>query len=127
VGRVEAFAAEAVARGCKLVVTSPYRRLPRVAAYIQGLDAVYPAGFDRQAIESFAEKWCLAFRTQHAWRCADAKIAAEAERRSLLEALDANPGVAGLASNPLLLTILALIKRQGVSLPTGVSNSMNST
>ena len=36
---------------------------------------------------------------------------------SLIEALDANPGVANLASNPLLLTILALIKRQGVSLP----------
>ena len=35
----------------------------------------------------------------------------------MLQAIDANPGVARLASNPLLLTILALIKRQGVSLP----------
>jgi formylglycine-generating enzyme required for sulfatase activity len=39
------------------------------------------------------------------------------ERRSLLDSLAANPGVARLAANPLLLTILALIKRQGVLLP----------
>jgi predicted NACHT family NTPase len=46
-----------------------------------------------------------------------ARASAETERRGLLEAIDANPGVANLASDPLLLTILALIKRQGVSLP----------
>jgi len=117
VGRVEAFAAEAVARGCKLVVTSRivgYRESPLT---FKDWTLYTLLDFDRQAIESFAEKWCLAFERSTRGDAPDAKIAAEAERRSLLEALDANPGVAGLASNPLLLTILALIKRQGVSLP----------
>ena len=39
------------------------------------------------------------------------------ERAELLESVDRNPGVRQLAANPLLLTILALMKRQGVTLP----------
>ena len=39
------------------------------------------------------------------------------ERAELLDAVAANPGVRRLAANPLLLTILALMKRQGVTLP----------
>ena len=39
------------------------------------------------------------------------------ERRELLAAIQRNPGVRRLAANPLLLTILALMKRQGVTLP----------
>ena len=39
------------------------------------------------------------------------------EREELLEAVQRNPGVRGLSTNPLLLTILALMKRQGVVLP----------
>ncbi|MGQ0601409.1 MAG: formylglycine-generating enzyme family protein, partial [Anaerolineales bacterium] len=73
--------------------------------------------FDREAIEQFAAKWCVAFEVSTLGDTPEARAAAEAERKALLESLDANPGVEQLASNPLLLTILALIKRQGVSLP----------
>ena len=117
VQKVEAFAAEAVQKGCKLVVTSRivgYREAPldvRVWSLYTLLD------FDRAAIEQFAARWCIAFEKSTLGDTPEASTAAETERRALLEAIEANPGVAQLASNPLLLTILALIKRQGVSLP----------
>ena len=114
--KVEAFAAEAVEKGNKLIATS------RIVGY---KDAPLPSDwvlytlldFDRPAIEDFARKWCLAFEKSVQGDAPEAAEAAEKERAALLEAVDANPGVARLASNPLLLTILALIKRQGVSLP----------
>ncbi len=115
--KVEAFAREAVARGNKLVVTS------RIVGYRESpLDAKAWAlytllDFDREAIEQFAIKWCAAFEISTLGDTPEARAAAEAERQSLLEAIAANPGVERLASNPLLLTLLALIKRQGVSLP----------
>ncbi|MGB8648720.1 MAG: SUMF1/EgtB/PvdO family nonheme iron enzyme [Anaerolineae bacterium] len=117
VNRVEAFASEAAARGNRVVVTS------RVVGYRESpLDpkawALYTLhDFDRAAIEQFAAKWCLAFEKSTSGDTPEARANADKERQGLLQALDANPGVANLASNPLLLTILALIKRQGVSLP----------
>jgi len=118
VNKVEAFAREAAERGNKLIVTS------RIVGYREApLDSkdwpLYTLlDFDREAIEQFAAKWCLSFETGTLGKTPEARSAAETERRSLLDSLDANPGVARLASNPLLLTILALIKRQGVSLPS---------
>ena len=114
---MEAFAHEAIGRGNKVVVTSRivgYRESP-----LNPKDwTLYTLlDFDRQAIEDFARKWCTAFEKSTKGNTEEAETAAERERISLIEALDANPGVANLASNPLLLTILALIKRQGVSLP----------
>jgi len=117
VNKVEAFAREVVALGNKVVVTS------RIVGYRESpLDpkewALYTLlDFDRDAIEEFAARWCVAFEKSTLGDTIEARLAAETERRSLLEAIDANPGVANLASNPLLLTILALIKRQGVKLP----------
>ena len=46
-----------------------------------------------------------------------AREEASREREELLAAVRGNPGVRSLAANPLLLTILALMKRQGVTLP----------
>ena len=117
VQKVEAFAHEAIGRGNKLVITSRvvgYRESP-----LNPKDwTLYTLlDFDRHAIEDFARKWCTAFEKSTKGNTEEAHAAAEKERVSLIEALDANPGVANLASNPLLLTILALIKRQGVSLP----------
>jgi formylglycine-generating enzyme required for sulfatase activity/energy-coupling factor transporter ATP-binding protein EcfA2 len=117
VNKVEAFAREAVKRGNKVVVTSRivgYRDSPLTP---QDWALYTLLDFDRAAIEQFANKWCRAFETSTLGDTPEARASAETERRGLLEAIDANPGVAQLASNPLLLTILALIKRQGVSLP----------
>ena len=117
VNKVEAFARETAAMGNRIVLTS------RIVGYRESpLDpkewALYTLlDFDREDIEEFAAKWCVAFEKSTLGDTLEARLAADVERRSLLEAIDANPGVADLASNPLLLTILALIKRQGVKLP----------
>jgi formylglycine-generating enzyme required for sulfatase activity len=117
VAKVEAFARDVAKRGTRVVVTSRvvgYREsplAPKEWALYTLLD------FDRDAIEQFAARWCVAFETGTLGDTPEARASAEAERRELLQAIDANPGVARLASNPLLLTILALIKRQGVTLP----------
>ena len=117
VDKVEAFAREAAAFGNKVVVTSRivgYRESPlgaREWALYTLLD------FGPPAIKDFAAKWCLAFERSTLGDTPEARSAAETERQSLLEAIEANPGVSRLAANPLLLTILALIKRQGVTLP----------
>jgi formylglycine-generating enzyme required for sulfatase activity/energy-coupling factor transporter ATP-binding protein EcfA2 len=117
VAKVEAFARDVAGRGNRVAVTS------RVVGYRESPLApkewtLYTLlDFDREAIEQFAARWCTAFETGTLGDTPEARASAEAERKGLLQAIDANPGVARLASNPLLLTILALIKRQGVSLP----------
>jgi formylglycine-generating enzyme required for sulfatase activity len=117
VQKIEDFSHDTSAKGNKIVVTSRivgYRSAPLNSnnwALYTLLD------FNNQAIESFVEKWCFAFEKSTLGDTPEAVSAAEMERTSLLEAISANPGVAHLASNPLLLTILALIKRQGVNLP----------
>ena len=116
VNKVENFAAEAVEKGNKLVVSS------RIVGYqdapLKSEWQLYTLlDFTRDSIEDFAKRWCWAFERSIIGDTPEAKAAAEKERLALLESIDANPGVGRLASNPLLLTILALIKRQGVSLP----------
>jgi predicted NACHT family NTPase len=62
-------------------------------------------------------KWTAALERAARGRTAVAAQEAAAQRRELLESIQRNPGVRALAANPLLLTILALMKRQGVPLP----------
>jgi formylglycine-generating enzyme required for sulfatase activity/energy-coupling factor transporter ATP-binding protein EcfA2 len=117
VGKVEAFAREAAARGNRVVVTS------RIVGYNDA--PLNPAewalytllDFDPEAIERFVKQWCPAFEKSTLGDTPEAALAAQKEEAGLLEAIRTNPGVERLASNPLLLTILALLKRQGVDLP----------
>jgi len=116
VHKIEAFAGEAILHGNKLVVTSRivgYREAPLSTQW-----SIYTLlDFSQKDIEDFVARWCLAFEKGTLGDTPEAHDAAEKERRALLDTIAANQGVARLASNPLLLTILALIKRQGVSLP----------
>jgi formylglycine-generating enzyme required for sulfatase activity/energy-coupling factor transporter ATP-binding protein EcfA2 len=74
--------------------------------------------FDRADIERFVSGWTLAFEIGvHGGDTSIAREAAGRERRDLLEAIFTRPSIERLAANPLLLTILALIKRTGVTLP----------
>ncbi|MCU0543648.1 MAG: tetratricopeptide repeat protein, partial [Oscillatoriaceae cyanobacterium Prado104] len=70
-------------------------------------------------IEHFLERWCLAI--EGAQRPdADASLQqreAEREARGILRAIETKPGVKRFAANPLLLTILALIHRNGTQMP----------
>ncbi|AGP40770.1 HEAT repeat domain-containing protein [Sorangium cellulosum] len=106
------------ARGNRFVVTSRivgYReaQLPGDLPHVTVLD------FGEREIEAFARRWCEACEVWLAdgQRTAVALKRAAQEERELLAEVRANPSVLRLAANPLLLTMLALLRRQGGRLP----------
>jgi formylglycine-generating enzyme required for sulfatase activity/energy-coupling factor transporter ATP-binding protein EcfA2 len=103
--------------GNRVVVTSRivgYREAPLTGQRWRTYTLV---DFGREEITRFADRWCLAFEVAAHGDTEVARAQATKERDELLTSIFANPGIEQLASNPLLLTILALIKRQGVTLP----------
>jgi len=103
--------------GNRLVVTSRivgYREAPLGGPRWRTYTLV---DFGREEIERFADRWTRAFEVAVHGDTEIAHGAALKERDELLASIFATPGIERLASNPLLLTILALIKRQGVTLP----------
>ena len=74
---------------------------------------------DREQIGRFLTRWCLAVERFHQRQATDAEIRKSAQEQieKLVSAVDENIGVRRLAANPLLLTILALIQRNGGRLP----------
>ena len=103
--------------GNRLAVTSRivgYREAPLTGSRWRAYTLV---DFGREEIERFADRWTLAFESAVHGDTEMAHQAARKERDDLLATIFASPGIERLASNPLLLTILALIKRQGVTLP----------
>ncbi|XXX75249.1 HEAT repeat domain-containing protein [Sorangium sp. So ce134] len=106
------------ARGNRFVVTSRivgYReaQLPGDLPHVTVLD------FGEREIEAFARRWCEACEVWLAdgQRTAVALKRAAQEEKQLLAEVRANPSVLRLAANPLLLTMLALLRRQGGRLP----------
>ena len=104
---------------CRVIVTS------RIAGYAPGmLPASFVtftlAPFDDDAIRRFAQQWSLAFE---AIGLSTPALPPDAHRRAMLRAdqlataVTSHPGVRRLATNPLLLTLLALIHHQGTRLP----------
>lgn len=102
----------------RVVVTS------RIAGYAPGmLPASFAmftlAPFDNSAIERFAKQWSLAFEAidlpSHAELPTDRRAMLRAD--SLTAAVNSHSGVQRLATNPLLLTLLALIHHQGTRFP----------
>ena len=73
--------------------------------------------FDETEIETFIDSWSAVLEQQAQGNGDFGRAEAERERRNLMAAIRSNTNVARLAANPLLLTILALMQRQGVSLP----------
>ena len=105
-------------RGNRFVLTSRfigYRevQLPGELPHYMVLD------FRPEEIKQFARKWCEAFEV---WavggrRSEVALQRAQQEEQALLADVNSKPSVAHLASNPLLLTMLALLRRQVGQLP----------
>lgn len=102
--------------GNKFVLTSRVVGYKDVRPQAEGLEECTLLDFGADEIESFIERWVTAVEAAAGAGGAGRRRAAE-EKRELLDAVRRSPGVRSLASNPLLLTILALMKRQGVSLP----------
>ena len=103
--------------GNKFVLTSRIVGYREVRTVAEGLTECTLVDFDDEEIALFTEKWTSALERQAQGATGVAAADAARERRDLLAAVRGHAGVRRLAANPLLLTILALMKRQGVSLP----------
>lgn len=103
--------------GNRFVLTSRIVGYREVRLVADGLVEGTVMDFDDEEIESFVDRWTAALETAAGGETSVARTRAEDECRELLAAVRSNPGVRSLAANPLLLTILALMKRQGVALP----------
>ncbi|ETX05241.1 MAG: hypothetical protein ETSY2_24115 [Candidatus Entotheonella gemina] len=104
----------------RIVVTS------RIAGYAPGMlpasfATLTVAPFDDSAIRQFANQWSLAFEaiglSPSVELPPDAHHRATRRADNLTTAATSHPGIRRLATNPLLLTLLALIHYQGVRLP----------
>ncbi len=103
--------------GNKFALTSRIVGYREVRPTAEGLVECTLVDFGDEEIEAFVDKWTAAIERAARGETDFAEEEAKRERGELLDAIGRNPGVRGLAANPLLLTILALMKRQGVSLP----------
>ncbi|MFN8457144.1 MAG: SUMF1/EgtB/PvdO family nonheme iron enzyme [Anaerolineae bacterium] len=104
-------------RGNKFILTSRIVGYREVRPSHPGLAECTLVDFEAEEISQFISQWTGAL--ERAAR-GDTPVAAQEalrEASELLAATERNPGVQRLAANPLLLTILALMKRQGVTLP----------
>ncbi|MEH2041037.1 tetratricopeptide repeat protein [Nostoc sp.] len=74
---------------------------------------------DGEQVEKFLERWCLVIERAQQPEASEAQWqrAGDDQARKILEAIKDNEGVKRLTANPLLLTILALIHRNGERLP----------
>ncbi len=100
-------------KGNKFVLTSRVVGYPEVRPRVE----CTLVEFENEDIEEFITRWTKALEKAARGATNVADFEAQREREELLSAVHGNPGVRTLASNPLLLTILALMKRQGVELP----------
>ncbi len=103
--------------GNKFVLTSRIVGYPEVRPQVEGLAECTLVDLEDEQIEDFVGKWTAALERAALGQTRVAVFEAEREREELLSAIHRSPGVRALAVNPLLLTILALMKRQGITLP----------
>jgi HEAT repeat protein len=95
----------------------------RIAGYVGGalpgdFETVTLAPFDRPAIETFAKNWGRAFEAAGADAVSEvARERGDKRGAGLAAAILENSNVERLATNPLMLTLLALIHHQGTRLP----------
>ncbi|HEU4325871.1 MAG TPA: HEAT repeat domain-containing protein [Roseiflexaceae bacterium] len=112
------FVQDALPRGNRVVVTSRvygYRAAPLAV----DLPHITVLDFRKEEIAAFARQWFRAFQR---WKAdgelsTQAELLAQQEERQLLDEIGRNPGVERLAVNPLLLTMLALLRQQIGTLP----------
>ena len=113
----EEFFAHHRRNGNKFVLSSRIVGYREIRPTAPGLIECTLVDFDDEEIATFVHKWSHAVERAVQGDNSTAQRQAKREGEELLAAIARNPGVGQLAANPLLLTILALMKRQGVSLP----------
>jgi hypothetical protein len=117
VNRFEAFFAAHRPAGNKFVLSSRIVGYREIRPSARGLVECTLVDFDDDDIAAFVTRWSRAVERAVQGDNPTAQQQAQREGDELLAAIARNPGVRQLAANPLLLTILALMKRQGVGLP----------
>jgi hypothetical protein len=117
VDRVVDFFTACRRQGAKFILTSRVVGYREVRPVVEGLTECTLVDFGDEEVAEFVEKWTGAVERAARGQTALAGQAAAQERQELMAAIEGNPSVRTLAANPLLLTILALMKRQGISLP----------
>jgi HEAT repeat protein/class 3 adenylate cyclase/energy-coupling factor transporter ATP-binding protein EcfA2 len=73
--------------------------------------------FDEADRAAFAQAWYIAVVTDRQGDTPTARDEAAAKAKDLLRAIQADLRIAALASNPLLLSVLAMVHQRGVGLP----------
>ncbi|MCP4426651.1 MAG: NACHT domain-containing protein, partial [Chloroflexi bacterium] len=103
--------------GNKFILTSRIVGYREVRSSATTMSECTLVDFDEAEIEMFVTRWTAALENYAYNEPGVAAVEADQQRAELLHSVHHNPGVRQLAANPLLLTILALMKRQGVVLP----------
>ena len=117
VDRVKRYHAYYTMRGNQFILTSRIVGYKEVRFDGENIQEATLVDFDNEQIEDFVSKWTDVIEKLAQEDKKLAEKAAEKERIELLNAVQHNAGVRSLAANPLLLTILCSMKRQGITLP----------
>jgi formylglycine-generating enzyme required for sulfatase activity len=117
INRVMDFYASHRREGNRFVLTSRIVGYQEVRPSVPGLVECTLENFNNEEIEIFVDKWTAAIEKVAPGHGKLVKLETRQEQLDLLKAIRRNPSVRRLASNPLLLTILALMKRRGAILP----------
>lgn len=104
-------------KGNKFVFTSRIVGYRQTRLMANNLVECTLADFTEQQVERFVYRWTSALETAVQGQSNNAIFQAKQQADELLAAIQRNPGIRQLSANPLLLTILALMKRQGIILP----------
>lgn len=117
VDRLQDFCSRYRRAGNRLVLTSRIVGYREVRPTGDGWQEATLVDFEEEEIEEFVTRWTSGLEQAARGEGAAGVDAAQREQEELLHAVRHSEGVRSLAANPLLLTILALMKRQGVTLP----------
>ncbi len=124
--QVEAFVQRYGDNGNRFIITCRVRGYEGQARLGQKFMTSTLLPFTDDDIRQFANAWCLAVaaaQVQTADESVRQKASAEAE--DLIQAIHASPKVRELASNPLLLTVIALVHERRAKLPERRSELYN--
>lgn len=103
--------------GNRFLLTSRIVGYRDVRPVVEHLTECTLVDFEEEDIECYVDQWISSLEEASVGNNVFAKQEAQDEKKELLDNINRNMGVRRLATNPLLLTILVLMKRQGISLP----------
>lgn len=117
VNRVVDFFTVQQRKGNKFILTSRVVGYREVRPVVGGLAECTLVDFGDEEITEFVKKWVGAAEQMVRDDPLVTAQQAQRERQELLSAINYNRDIRSLAANPLLLSILVLMKRQGIALP----------